>query len=67
MPILKDRPPETTPAVKGPSRRPRIRRRYRAALALLTLLVLLGKAILIDTKAVEAVVQVIHHLHLFSF
>ena len=60
MPILKDRPTETTVAVKEPRRRPLLRRRYRAALALLTLLAVLGKAI-------QAVVQVIHHLHLFGF
>ncbi len=67
MPILKDRPTETTVAVKGPIRRPRMRRRYRTALALLTLLAMLGKAIQADTQAIQAVVQVIHHLHLFGF
>ena len=67
MPTLKDRPTETTVAVKGPKRRPLLRRRYRAALGLLTLLGLVGKTILIDTKAVEAVVQVVKHLHQFGF
>ena len=67
MPILKDRPTETTVAVKEPRRRPLLRRRYRAALALLTLLAVLGKAIQADTQAIQAVVQVIHHLHLFGF
>ena len=67
MPILKDRPTETITSAKGPRRRPRMRRRYRAALALLTLLGLVGKTILIDTKAVEALVQVVKHLHLFGF
>ena len=67
MPILKDRPTERAAAVKGPRRRPVMRRRYRAALALLTLLAVLGKAIQADTQAIQAVVQVIHHLHLFGF
>jgi len=67
MPILTDRPTETTIVAKGPKRRPLLRRRYRAALGLLTLLGLVGKTILIDTKAVEAVVQVVKHLHLFGF
>ena len=67
MPILIDRPPETTVAVKGPKHRLLLRRRYRAALGLLTLLAVLGKAVQADTQAIQAVVQVIHHLHLFGF
>ena len=67
MPILKDRPTETTVADKELRRRPLLRRRYRAALGLLTLLAVLGKAIQADTQAIQAVVQVIHHLHLFGF
>ena len=67
MPILKDRQTETITSAKGPRRRPRMRRRYKTALALLTLLAVLGKAVQADTQAIQAVVQVIHHLHLFGF
>lgn len=67
MPTLRDRPTETNTAVKGPRRRPVVRRRYKAALAVLTLLALLGKAIQADTQAIQAVVQVVKHLHLFGF
>ena len=64
MTMLKDRPPAE--AVRTPKRRPALRRRYRAVLAVLTLLGLAGKTVLSDTQAVEAVVQVVKHLHLFG-
>ena len=68
MPLLKERTPAAPhEAVPRPRRRSALRRRYKAALTVLTLLALAGKTILIDTKAVDAVVQVLHHLHLFGF
>ena len=64
MTMLKEKPPAE--AVRTPKRRPALRRRYRAALALLTLLGLIGKTVLSDTQAIEAVMQVVKHLHLFG-
>ena len=64
MTLLKEKPPVET--VSMPKRKPAFRRRYRAALAVLTLLGLVGKTVLCDMRAVEAVVQVIKHLHLFG-
>lgn len=64
MTLLKEKPPVA--AVRTPKHKPALRRRYRAALALLTLLGLIGKTVLSDTQAVEAVVQVVKHLHLFG-
>ena len=67
MPIVTDRPTETTVAVRGRRRRPAIRRRYRAALALLTLLAVLGKAVLADTQAIQAVLEMWRHLQRIGF
>ncbi len=64
MTLLKRKPPAAE--VRTPKRKPAFRRRYRAALALLTLLGLIGKTALSDTQAVEAVVQMVKHLHLFG-
>lgn len=64
MMLLKEKPPAAP--VQSPRRKIALRRRYRAALALLTLLGLIGKTVLSDTQAVEAVVQVVRHLHLFG-
>ena len=64
MTLLKEKPPAAV--VRPPKRKPAFRRRYRAALALLTLLGLVGKTVLSDTQAMEAVVQMVKHLHLFG-
>ena len=64
MTMLKEKPPVAL--VRTPKRRPALRRRYRAALAVLTLLGLIGKTVSSDTQAVEAVVQMVKHLHLFG-
>jgi len=64
MTLLKEKPPVAN--VSAPKRKPAFRRRYRAALAVLTLLGLVGKTVLSDTQAIQAAVQVIRHLHLFG-
>ena len=64
MMLLREEPPAE--AVSVPKRKLAFRRRYRVALAVLTLLGLIGKTVLSDTQAVEAVVQVVKHLHLLG-
>ena len=64
MTLLKEKPPAEAASV--PKRKPAFWRRYRVILAVLTLLGVIGKTVLCDTQAVEAVVQMVKHLHLFG-
>ena len=73
MPLLQEKKPDekkpdaAAGSPRVPKHRSALRRRYRALLTLLTLLGLVGKTLLIDTKAVDALMQMVKHLHLFGF